>query len=66
MLHPYDSLCNRDGSTDKLETEYTKNGHDAGSYDTANKCLKVYKMQFVDFRNKLVENFDIQSKQNKT
>jgi len=44
-------------------TEYTKHGHVPDSCDADSKCLKVYKMR--DFRNKLVENFDIQWKQNK-
>ena len=56
---------NREGSTDKSETECTKHGHDADSYDADSECIKVYKMRFADFRNKLVENFDIQWKQNK-
>ena len=51
---------NREGSTDKSKTESTEHGHVADS-----ECLQVYKMRFADFRNKLVENFDIQWKQNK-
>ena len=49
----------------KVKIEYTKHGHVADSYDADSECLKVYKMRFADFRNKLVENFDIQWKQNK-
>ena len=56
---------NREGSTDKSETEYTADGHFADSNDADSECFKVYKMRFADFRNKLVENFDIQWKQNK-
>ena len=46
---------NREGGTDKSETEYTKHGHvadsyDADSYDADSECLKVYKMRFADFR----------------
>jgi len=54
-----------EGSTDKSETDYTKHGHVADSYGADSECLKVYKMRFADFRNKLVDNFDIQWKQNK-
>jgi len=56
---------NREGSTDKSETVYTADGHIAHSYDADSEYFKVYKMRFADFRNRLVENFDIQWKQNK-
>ena len=56
---------NHEGSTTQSETENTKDDHVAGSDDAASECLKVNKMRFADFRNKLVEHFDIQWKQNK-
>ena len=56
---------NHEESTTQSETENTKFGHVADSYDAASECLKVNKMRCADFRNKLVEHFDIQWKRNK-
>ena len=53
---------NHEESTTQSETENTKDGHVADSYDAASECLKVNKMRSADFRNKLVEHFDIQWK----
>ena len=56
---------NHEESTTQSETENTKDSHVANSYDAAIECLKVNEMRFADFRNKVVEYFDIQWKQNK-
>jgi len=56
---------NHEGSTTQLENENSKDDHVANSDDAASECLNVHKMQFTDFRNKLVEHFDIQWKRNK-
>jgi len=58
-------VINKIDSNRESETEYTADGHIADSYDADSECFIVYKMRFADFRNKLVENFDIQWKQNK-
>ena len=51
---------NHEESTTQSETENTKDGHVADSYDAASECVKVNKMRFADILNKLVEHFDIQ------
>ena len=54
---------NHEENTTQSETENTKDGHVAECYDAASECLKVNKMRCADFRNKLVEHFDIQWKE---